>query len=132
MATLENLKKAFIGESQTKNRYEVFAEIAEREGKEEISQLFRSIAKEEEEHAKSHLRRILELERISTVQDCLKTASVGEADEYEHIYPAYIEEAKTEGDEKATKSFEVANEAEKRHHQKLKESLEKIKREENV
>lgn len=127
MPTLENLKAAFAGESQARNKYEVFAEIAEREGKKEIAEIFRKIAKEEEGHGKSHLRRILEIEGVNTVSDCLKMAQTGEQDEYEHMYPKFIEEAKTEGDEKAAKSFETANKAEKRHDQEFKEVLEKLK-----
>lgn len=127
MATLENLKNAMLGESQARNKYEVFAEIAEREGKKEIAKLFREISVDEEKHGKSHLRRILEIEGINTTSDCLKAATAGEEDEYEHMYPTYIEEAKAEGDEKAVKSFEKAMEDEKRHDQNYKKALEKIK-----
>ena len=36
MGTIENLTKAFIGESQARNRYTIYAKIAQKEGFEQI------------------------------------------------------------------------------------------------
>ncbi|NLC30882.1 MAG: rubrerythrin family protein, partial [Candidatus Moranbacteria bacterium] len=38
--TIENLTKAFIGESQARNRYSMYAKIAKKEGYEQISAIF--------------------------------------------------------------------------------------------
>ena len=39
MKTLENLVKAFIGESQARNRHAFYAKIARKEGFEQISEM---------------------------------------------------------------------------------------------
>ena len=49
--TLENLKTAFANESAAMVRYEIFAEKAKQNGDEEISQVFRTTAKNEKAHA---------------------------------------------------------------------------------
>jgi len=38
--TLENLAKAFAGESQARNRYSFYAKIAKKEGYEELNEVF--------------------------------------------------------------------------------------------
>jgi len=38
--TIENLTKAFLGESQARNRYTFYAKIAKREGFEQIAEIF--------------------------------------------------------------------------------------------
>ena len=38
--TLENLTKAFIGESQARNRYTFYAKVAKKEGFEQVSAIF--------------------------------------------------------------------------------------------
>jgi len=38
--TIENLVKAFIGESQARNRYTFYAKIAKKEGFEQVEEIF--------------------------------------------------------------------------------------------
>ena len=38
--TIENLTKAFIGESQARNRYTIYSKIAKKEGYEQIADIF--------------------------------------------------------------------------------------------
>lgn len=38
--TIKNLMKAFIGESQAKNRYTFYSKVAKKEGFEQISEIF--------------------------------------------------------------------------------------------
>jgi rubrerythrin len=59
--TLENLAKAFIGESQARNRYTLFAKIAKQEGYEQIAAIFLETADQEREHAKQIFDKIQEL-----------------------------------------------------------------------
>ena len=54
--TEENLKEAFAGESQARNRYTYFASVAKKEGYEQISSLFLETADHEKEHAKLFFR----------------------------------------------------------------------------
>ena len=42
--TEQNLLKAFAGESQARNRYSIFAEVAKKEGYEQISGIFLAAA----------------------------------------------------------------------------------------
>ncbi|MEM3400166.1 MAG: ferritin family protein, partial [Candidatus Micrarchaeia archaeon] len=44
METLNNLVKAFIGESQARNRYTFYAKIAKQEGYEQIAAIFEQTA----------------------------------------------------------------------------------------
>ena len=50
--TEANLKAAFAGESQARNRYTYFASAAKKEGYEQISAVFLETAENEKEHAK--------------------------------------------------------------------------------
>lgn len=61
--TLENLTKAFIGESQARNRYTFYAKIAKKEGFEQISEIFLTTADNEREHAKWLFRMINDLKK---------------------------------------------------------------------
>ena len=50
--TIENLKAAFAGESQARNKYTYFAEVARKEGYHYIAKLFDETADNERRHAK--------------------------------------------------------------------------------
>ncbi|MEI8009030.1 MAG: rubrerythrin family protein [bacterium] len=49
--TLENLTKAFVGESQARNRYTIYSSIARKEGYLQIADIFLETAEQEKEHA---------------------------------------------------------------------------------
>ena len=50
--TEENLKKAFAGESEARNKYTYFASKAKKDGYEQIAAIFEETAGNEKEHAK--------------------------------------------------------------------------------
>ena len=50
--TEENLKKAFAGECQARNKYTYFASKAKKDGYEQIAAIFEETANNEKEHAK--------------------------------------------------------------------------------
>ena len=50
--TEQNLLKSFAGESQARSRYTFFAEVAKKEGYEQIAAVFIETAEQEREHAK--------------------------------------------------------------------------------
>lgn len=54
--TEKNLKAAFAGESQARNSYTFFAEIAKKEGYEQIAAIFEKTADNERAHAQSGAR----------------------------------------------------------------------------
>ena len=73
--TAENLAFAFAGESQARNKYTYFAEVARKEGYEQIAAIFELTANNEKEHAKLWAQ---ELGLIGNTAANLKAAAEGE------------------------------------------------------
>jgi len=122
--TEKNLEEAFAGESQASRRYLYFAEQAESEGHPQIARLFRAAVEAETVHARNHLK---VLGGVNSTKENLREAMSGENYEFNEMYPAFIEQAKAEGNQRAEISFSHANAVEKIHHalyQKALESLE--------
>ena len=83
--TEANLKAAFAGESEARNKYTYFASVAKKEGYEQIAAIFLETAENEKEHAKLHFKYlngigntmetyILQLlEKITSGQICTQT-----------------------------------------------------------
>ncbi len=113
--TIENLTKAFIGESQARNRYTFYASTARKEGYEQIAEIFQLTADNENEHAEWLMKMINQLKAKSTddyseihveaaaptiwgtTTDNLKAAIAGETYEYTTMYPDFARAAKAEG-----------------------------------
>lgn len=121
--TEQNLKDAFSGESQANRKYLAFAKKAEEEGYTQVAKLFRAAAAAETIHAHNHLR---ELRGVKSTRENLLEAINGESYEFQKMYPGMIEDATTEGDQFALRTFTWANEVEKVHaalYQKALDSL---------
>ena len=58
--TLANLSKAFAGESQARNRYTYYAEVARKEGLEHVAAVFEETAWNERAHAEVFYNHIVE------------------------------------------------------------------------
>ena len=123
-STQENLKEAFAGESQANRQYLFFAEKAEKEGHPQIARLFRAVAEAETVHARNHLET---MGSIGSTGDNLAAAVGGENYEFTKMYPAFIEQAKVENNERAEISFTYANKVEKIHHGLYQKTLEALK-----
>ena len=109
--TLENLIKAYLGESQARNRYTFYAKTAQTEGYEQLAELFLLTAQQEKAHAKRLFRFIQELKEdnneikveatVPTIFgnsiDNLKAAIAGETYETEIMYPEFAAVAQEEG-----------------------------------
>ena len=92
--TEENLKFAFAGESQARNKYTFFAEVARAEGFEQIAAIFEETAANE----KAHAERLFEfLKGVGDTKQNLKTAIEGEHYEWTQMYPTFEREAREEG-----------------------------------
>ena len=113
MATGDNLKAAFAGESQANRMYLAFAAKADKEGFPQVARLFRAAAAAETVHAHAHLR---VMGGIQSTADNLKTAIEGEGHEFNEMYPGFIQEAEAEGNKAALVSFKNANAVEEIHH----------------
>ena len=123
--TNENLEFAFAGESQANRKYLFFAEKAENEGHKQIARLFRAAADAETVHARNHLR---VMQGIKSTRDNLLTAIDGENHEFVEMYPAFIKQAESEGEEKAKDSFDLANKVEQIHYGLYKSALEMLEK----
>jgi len=111
--TEENLQAAFAGESQANRRYLMFADKAEKEGYPQVARLFRAAADAETVHARNHFQA---MDGIGSTKDNLTAAAIGEHYEFTRMYPPFIAGAEEEQNDRAIRSFSLANEVEQIHH----------------
>jgi rubrerythrin len=122
--TIENLKAAFAGESQARNKYNYFAKVARKEGFQYVAQVFDETADNEMQHAKDEFKL---LAGIGSTADNLKKAIEGEHYEVTTMYPEFAQQAREEGFKEAAVLFEQIAKVEKQHldrYQKLLEMVE--------
>lgn len=125
MPTEENLKSAFAGESQARNKYDYFAKIARNEGYHYIAKLFEETALNEKQHAKDEFKL---LKGIGNTKTNLKAAIEGEHYETIGMYPKFAEEAKSEGNIEAANLFMQVAKVEKHHEARYKKLLEMVEK----
>lgn len=126
--TEQNLLKAFAGESQAKNRYTFFAEMAKSDGYEQIAGIFYETALQEEMHAKRFFSfleggmvEITASYPAGIVKETiynLKEAAEGEYDEWHNLYPLFGQIAADEGFKKVALAFKMITEVEKVHEER--------------
>jgi rubrerythrin len=124
VATSDNLKEAFAGESQANRTYLAFAKKAEADGYPQVAKLFRAAAEAETVHAHAHLR---VLQGVKGTEDNLQSAIEGEGFEFQQMYPKFLEEAEKEGNKPAVFSFKHALAVEEIHHGLYTEALNAVK-----
>jgi rubrerythrin len=124
MASIDNLKAAFAGESQANRKYLAFAKQADIDGKPQIAKLFRAAAEAETVHAHAHLR---VMNGVGKTSDNVQAAIEGEGHEYKAMYPEFVDTAKKEGNQGALKSFEFAMAVEKIHYDLYSKAAEALK-----
>lgn len=111
--TLENLMKAFAGESQARGRYTMYAAQARKDGYRQIENIFLETADNERVHAKRFFDYALEglgdeaplMVNVNAdypvaykqTKDNLIYAADGEQEEWEILYPKFAQIAKEEG-----------------------------------
>ena len=118
--TQENLQAAFAGESQANRCYLFFAEKADETGHKQIARQFRAAAEAETVHARNHLGTMGD---IKSTKENLEAAIEGESYEFTKMYPDFIKQAKSENNEQAGNSFDLANKVEKIHHSLFQKTL---------
>jgi len=124
MGTMDNLAKAFAGESQANRKYLAFAKKAEEDGKPQVARLFRAAAEAETIHAHAHLR---VMDGIKSTAENLEAAISGEGEEFQDMYPEMLAEAQAEGNKPAEFSFKNALAVEEIHHGLYSKALEAVK-----
>lgn len=126
--TRENLMRAFAGESQARNRYNIAAAAAREENLYVISAVFQFTAEQEKEHAAifyEHLRESAgdnikidgsyPVDLSKDVAKLLRFAQHNEYEEHDDVYLHFAEKAKEEGFSKIASSFELIAKIEKTH-----------------
>jgi len=121
--TEENLKAAFAGESQARNKYTYFAKVAKKEGYHYIAKVFEEAANNEMRHAKDELAL---LEGIGDTKANLKEAIEGEHYETTEMYPTFAQEAEAEGNAEAARLFKQVAKIEKHHEERFRKLLEMV------
>lgn len=139
--TLQNLTKAFIGESQARNRYTFYARIAQKEGLEQIGAIFLEASEQEKTHAKRMFELIQTLKGkmtevvveanspnvYGTTLENLKASAVGENYEHTKMYPGFAKIAKKEGLTKISNKFLAIAKAEMHHEERYRKLIEVLK-----
>ena len=139
--TIKNLAKAFIGESQARNRYTMYSKVAKKEGLEQIAEIFLITADNEREHAaklfeeiqnlKKHSKEEIETIKVeaeapttySTTAENLKAAIAGENWEHVTMYPEFAAKAEEEGYGKIAERLKAIATAEEHHEERYKKLL---------
>ena len=110
--TEKNLEAAFAGESQARNKYTYFAQVAKNEGYEQLSEIFLKTAQNEMEHAHIWYN---ELGHIGNTAENLKAAAAGENYEWTDMYQGFANDAEAEGFPALAARFRRVAEVEKSH-----------------
>ena len=121
--TEKNLRAAFSGESEARNKYTYFASKAKKEGFEQIAALFEKTANNEKEHAKMWFK---ELGGLSDTADNLLSAAEGENYEWTDMYKGFAETAEAEGFPELAAKFRMVAEIEKHHEERYRALLRNV------
>ena len=123
--TKKNLECAFAGESQARNKYNYFANVARKEGYHYIAKIFDETALNEMRHAKDEFNL---LKGIGKTADNLKEAVEGENFETTEMYPTFAKEAEEEGNMEAARLFKQIAKVEAHHRDRYKKLLEMVEK----
>lgn len=118
--TEKNLREAFAGESQARNKYTYFASVAKKAGYEQIAALFLKTAENEKEHAKLWFKALGEL---GDTEANLKAAAEGENYEWTDMYERMAQEADEEGFHELAERFRGVGAIEKHHEERYRKLL---------
>jgi len=139
--TLINLAKAYVGESQARNRYTSYAKVAQKEGFEQIAEIFRLTADQEKEHASWLFKLIKELKKdnnepikieaevpttYGSTEANLKAAINGENYEHTKMYPEFAKVATQEGLVQISARLNSIAMAEKHHEERYTKILKQV------
>ena len=141
---MENLAKAFVGESQARNRYTFYSKVARKEGFEQIAEIFLITAENEREHASWLFRLLGELGKrgggmpkemkveapvpttLGTTAENLRAAISGENYEWTQMYPEFARVAEEEGLPEVAKRLRAIAVAEKHHEERYSKLLREV------
>ena len=145
--TVENLVKAFVGESQARNRYDLYAKVAKKEWYVQISNLFMETALQEKQHAKWFFNMLQVVKKdewldtdmidVPTSMESkfwntlinLESAINGEYEEYSMLYPEFAKIAEEEWYPQFADRIRSIMVAEKHHEERFKKLYDQVKSE---
>lgn len=122
--TEENLRTAFAGESQARNKYSYYADRAQQDGYNQIAEVFRITALNEEQHAKIWFE--LLNDGIHATAENLKNAADGEHFEWAEMYEEFAQVAEEEGFTEIAKKFRQVAAVEKVHEERFIRLLQSV------
>ncbi|MBQ3413514.1 rubrerythrin family protein [Candidatus Saccharibacteria bacterium] len=124
--TYENLKKAFAGESEARNKYTFFASKAKKDGYEQIAAIFTETADNEKEHAKMWYKE-LHGGAVEDTEINLEVAADGENYEWTDMYAEFAKTAREEGFNDLAEKFEGVAKIEKSHEERYRKLLSNVR-----
>ncbi len=126
--TKENLMRAFAGESQARNRYEMAAGVANKQNLNVIEMIFKFTADQEKEHAEVFYKLLSDcageniqiegsypIDISNDVCELLNFAQHNEYEEHDDVYQNFGEKAKEEGFDNIANTFFQIAKIEKTH-----------------
>jgi len=127
--TEANLKAAFSGESEARNKYSYYASKAKKDGYEQIAAIFEETAANEKEHAKMWFKLINGYgisDNIGSTLENLADAAAGEHYEWTDMYATFAKDAREEGFNDIATLFDGVAAVEKEHEERYKKLIENI------
>lgn len=121
--TEQNLRTAFSGESEARNKYTYFASVAKKQGFEQIADLFLKTASNEKEHAKLWFK---ELNGLGDTAENLLSAAEGENFEWTDMYAGFAKTAEEEGFPELAAKFRLVADIEKHHEERYRALLKNV------
>ena len=121
--TEKNLRAAFSGESEARNKYTYFASVAKKEGYQQIAAIFEETANNEKEHSKMWFK---ELKALGNTAENLLAAAEGENYEWTDMYATFADEAEEEGFIELAQKFRNVAKIEKSHEERYRKLLSNV------
>lgn len=120
--TEQNLRIAFSGESEARNKYTYYASKARKDGYEQIAAIFEETAGNEKEHAKLWFK-LLHGGDVPDTLTNLNDAASGEHYEWTDMYANFAKVAREEGFEDIAKQMEGVLKVEKAHEERYRKLI---------
>ena len=127
ISTQQNLLLAFAGESMARNKYNMFAKVARKEGLEWIARIFEETADNERAHAEELYEQIkgivsvptnIDIKAYNNTADNLKLAAEGEKYEWTTMYPNFEKVAIEEKQIESIRLFGNLKKVEEKHEER--------------
>ncbi|MGL5084668.1 MAG: rubrerythrin [Clostridium sp.] len=125
--TEQNLKDAFAGESEARNKYTYYASKAKKDGYNKIAAIFEETAHNEMAHAKIWFK--LLHEGVPSTEENLKDAASGEYYEWIDMYEQFAKDAEAEGFDQIAYTLREVGKIEKEHEGRFRELLKNVEEE---